>query len=217
MRTIMRDRHAQRFRFVGFYRCLDFINTAPMLGAKRAELIRDFAGLVSWLHEAGLIGDADARKAINRWSATKEGERALALAIRFRKRLTEMAQDMAALHPASDAVLTAINDVLRTRAGYTEIARSATGCMECFRYKPCHARQLIAPVAESAASLLCHGRPSLVRRCANPDCRLFFYDSSKTHRRRWCDMRVCGNLMKVRAFHRRRRDVRPAREASQKD
>ncbi|MBE3603287.1 CGNR zinc finger domain-containing protein [bacterium] len=56
------------------------------------------------------------------------------------------------------------------------------------------------------------GAPPLVRRCANPDWLLFFYDASKTHRRRWCDMRVCGNLMKVRAFHRCQRQARVAPE-----
>lgn len=208
MRTIMRDRDAQRFRFVGFYRCLDFINTAPSRDGKRPERIASFADLVSWLHAAGLIESADARKAISRWNATREGERARARAFRFRERLTEMAQDMAGSLPVSNAAIAAINDALRTRTGYTEIVRSAAGRVERFRYKPRRARQLIAPVAESAASLLCDGRPSLVRQCANPDCGLFFYDTSKTHRRRWCEMRVCGNLMKVRAFHRRRRQAR---------
>lgn len=206
----MRNRDAQRFRFVGFYRCLDFINTAPTRGAERAELIRNFADLVSWLHEAGLLGTAEARNAMNRWDGTKEGESARARAIAFRDRLKDMAEDMASSNPVSNAAIAAINEELRTRSGYVEIFRREGGLAERFRHKPRRATQLIAPVAESAASLLCEGTPSHVRRCANPDCRLCFYDASKTHRRRWCDMRVCGNLMKVRAFHQRQREAREA-------
>ena len=209
-RRIMRNRDAQRFRFVGFYCCLDFINTAPTRGAERAELIRNFADLVSWLHEAGLLGTAEAKNAMNRWGGTREGERAHARAVAFRARLEEMAEDMAASNPVSNAAIAAINQELRTRNGYVEIFRSEGGIAERFRYKPRRAAQLIAPIAESAASLLCQGSLSLVRRCANPACGLFFYDTSKTHRRRWCDMRVCGNRMKVRAFHRRRREAREA-------
>jgi predicted RNA-binding Zn ribbon-like protein len=204
----MSDRDAQRFRFVGFYRCLDFINTAPARGAERAELICDFADLVSWLHEAGLLGTAEARNAMKRWSGTKEEEHARARAIAFRDRLSEMAENMAASNPVSNKAIAAINNALRTRSGYVEIVRSEGGLAERFRYEPRHAAELIVPIAESAGNLLCHGTPSLVRRCANPDCRLFFYDTSKTHRRRWCDMRICGNRMKMQAFHRRQRAAR---------
>lgn len=208
----MRDRDAQRFRFVGFYRCLDFINTAPTRGAERAELIRNFADLVSWLHEAGLLGTAEARNAMNRWDGTKEGDSARARAIAFRDRLKEMAEDMAASNPVSNAALAAINEELRTGGGHAEIFCSEGQLAERIRYKPRRAAQLIAPLAESAASLLCEGTPSLVRRCANPDCRLFFYNTSKTHRHRWCDMQVFGNLIKVRAFHRHQREARVAPE-----
>ncbi len=203
----MRIRDAQRFRFVGFYHCLDFINTAPTRRVERAELIRSFADLVSWLHEAALLRTAEARNAMGRWDGTREGDHARARVIAFRTKLQEMAEDMAASNPVSNAAITAINEELRTRSGYVEIFRSEGGLAERFRHEPRRAAQLIAPVAESAASLLCQGSLSLVRRCANPDCRLFFYDTSKTHRRHWCDMRVCGNLMKVRAFHRRQREA----------
>ena len=47
--------------------------------------------------------------------------------------------------------------------------------------------------------------PHLIRRCGNPDCVLYFYDATRNHRRQWCAMATCGNLMKVRAFRRRHR------------
>jgi predicted RNA-binding Zn ribbon-like protein len=39
-----------------------------------------------------------------------------------------------------------------------------------------------------------------VRACDNPECRWLFIDRSKNQRRRWCDMRLCGNLIKSRRF-----------------
>src|SRR3954467_918273 len=48
-----------------------------------------------------------------------------------------------------------------------------------------------------------------LKACAAPTCRWAFYDSSKSHRRAWCSMEVCGNRNKVRAYRRRRRDDEP--------
>ena len=47
------------------------------------------------------------------------------------------------------------------------------------------------------------GRGTDIRRCANPRCHLYFRDPSRTRRRRWCSMAVCGNRMKVAAHLRR--------------
>ncbi|GAA1528021.1 CGNR zinc finger domain-containing protein [Actinomadura kijaniata] len=51
-------------------------------------------------------------------------------------------------------------------------------------------------------------RPDRVRKCANPECVLWFHDVSKNGSRRWCSMEICGNRAKTARFqetHRRRR------------
>ena len=52
-----------------------------------------------------------------------------------------------------------------------------------------------------------------LKACADPTCRWAFYDSSKSHRRTWCSMEVCGNRNKVRAYRRRQRDDEAAAPA----
>jgi len=66
--------------------------------------------------------------------------------------------------------------------------------------------RLYGAVARSAAELVAGGDPRRLRKCANPSCRLMFYDVSKAGRRRWCSMRTCGGQAKSRAFYRRRRN-----------
>jgi predicted RNA-binding Zn ribbon-like protein len=44
-----------------------------------------------------------------------------------------------------------------------------------------------------------------IKACGNPDCRWAFYDNSKNHSGRWCEMASCGNRMKARAFRERAR------------
>src|SRR5213083_2221033 len=59
----------------------------------------------------------------------------------------------------------------------------------------------------AVTELIRQGDPRRLRKCANPTCRLMFYDTSKSGRRRWCSMQLCGGRAKVRAFYQRRRAV----------
>lgn len=42
-----------------------------------------------------------------------------------------------------------------------------------------------------------------LRRCAHADCVLWFLDTSKSGRRRWCSMERCGNRTKAHRHHQR--------------
>lgn len=42
-----------------------------------------------------------------------------------------------------------------------------------------------------------------LKACRNDGCRWAFYDSSRNRSGRWCDMAVCGNRAKVRAYRER--------------
>ena len=69
------------------------------------------------------------------------------------------------------------------------------------------ASELELPVwalAQSAESLLTSPTMDHVRMCGSETCRWLFYDTSKNHSRRWCDMKLCGNRMKARRFQKRR-------------
>jgi predicted RNA-binding Zn ribbon-like protein len=49
--------------------------------------------------------------------------------------------------------------------------------------------------------------PGRARQCANPQCILQFYDTSRGGRRQWCSMALCGNREKAKRHYAR---VRPA-------
>jgi predicted RNA-binding Zn ribbon-like protein len=76
---------------------------------------------------------------------------------------------------------------------------------------------ILAPVAEAAADLLATGDFTLVKRCEDETCVLWFSDQTKSHHRRWCSTTLCGNRHKVAAYRKRRRaqgaGVRPTRRA----
>lgn len=62
---------------------------------------------------------------------------------------------------------------------------------------------LMAVIARAVADAICLDVPDRTRQCAGPTCTLWFRDTSKSNRRRWCSMSVCGNRSKA-AAHRAR-------------
>jgi len=72
------------------------------------------------------------------------------------------------------------------------------------------AAEALVPIAEAIVDEIATGRPYRFRICANDRCRWTFFDTSPTGRRRWCDMKTCGNRAKA-ARHRER--LRTSREA----
>ena len=63
---------------------------------------------------------------------------------------------------------------------------------------------LLVPIAEDASDLLCDGDLSLVKKCKNTTCILYFYDTTKSHTRSWCRMALCGNRAKAAAHYQRK-------------
>ena len=67
--------------------------------------------------------------------------------------------------------------------------------------------QALGALGRLVAELLATGELALLRRCANPDCVLFFLDPTRSRTRRWCSMATCGNRAKQRRFQQKHRDA----------
>ena len=61
-----------------------------------------------------------------------------------------------------------------------------------------------AEIAASFAVTLDKGEAARIRVCDNQDCLWVFYDDTRNRSKRFCDDKLCGNLMKVRRFRARR-------------
>ena len=64
---------------------------------------------------------------------------------------------------------------------------------------------LLLPIAREIAHVICDEDFSLIRACEGHTCTLMFVDRTKSHRRRWCSMAVCGNRAKQAALRERLR------------
>jgi predicted RNA-binding Zn ribbon-like protein len=128
---------------------------------------------------------------------------------------TSLRKILAAIE-ANERILTdwvkPINVVLQANEGYEQLAPVRARWNLVYvpqREEPLRA---LVGVAHSAAKLIEEGQGAPVRKCANPNCVLYFYDVSRTHLRRWCSMKVCGNRMKVAAYGRRYQKRKRARK-----
>jgi predicted RNA-binding Zn ribbon-like protein len=198
-----------RFLFLGERLCLDFVNTEAIADGRHADLLTGFDELVAWSVAAGTISAAQARELITAWTDRRPAERTLTTALAFRSVLREMAEQIASgRRTVSPRILDGINDVLRTRAGHLAIVRAQPGYETSFQARFNEPSDLLVPVAESAAGLLSSGDIALVKKCQNPQCVLYFCDTTKNHARRWCSMTVCGNRAKVAAHYQRARQAK---------
>lgn len=106
-----------------------------------------------------------------------------------------------------------LNEVLREGKHHHELRVDPT--TRGYRFAPVgeEPSEARSAIASSLAHFLAEHDPSRLRVCANEGCRWVFVDRSPAGRRRWCDMRTCGNRAKV-ARHRARRRGTAQRAAS---
>jgi len=128
----------------------------------------------------------------------------LSRAIRLRDALREIFGAMARRERIVREWTTPINEILRITEGHDELVPGEGNWKLAFVAREGGLEWLLGAIARSAAEILVEGHNARVRACANPGCGLFFCDTSRTHRRRWCSMAVCGNRHKVASFSRRR-------------
>lgn len=191
------------FALVGGRLAIDFANF-PTLPASPASNSLTWQELVQFLEASQIVSAERAEQLLELTDTDPQSVYdLLGSAERLRDSLRLVFSALAETDRVAGEWVVPINKVLRVTEGHDELVE--TGRVWRMEYV---AREggldwLLAAIARSAAELITEGEAALVRSCANPGCSLFFYDHSRTHRRRWCSMALCGNRRKVAAFARR--------------
>lgn len=197
---------ASPFVFIGNHRALDFVNTEVAIDGARRDLLGGFPELVEWLARAGAVDAASARASLARWRGKRGGEEVLAEARELRAALRRLADAAAEGRAPPRTTVERVNALLGRGASVTRVAAVESGGFVARRgLRLEQPADLLVPIAEAAADLICEVDLGRVRRCAHPACVLYFLDGTKNGTRRWCDMRTCGNRANAAAYYRRRR------------
>ncbi len=190
------------FPFDGDHLALDFLNTLPRRAEGARDLLASPADVAAWLARAGILTEGDAL----RLQASPPVARVLEIEARgLRAALAELVEAFARGTHLPEPAVWALNRVLEARR--TRVVVDVVGANATLR-EDAEARiplGLLTPVAAAAAELLASRDRTRLRRCAATDCGLWFYDTSRGGKRRWCSMARCGNRAKVAAHYRRAR------------
>jgi predicted RNA-binding Zn ribbon-like protein len=197
------------FVFVGERLWLDFVNSDDATHARgepRTDALDAFDRFVAWLSAARVLDDERAMAMLRRAQQQPTGSSAaLHESRRLRNVLRALAEHGDAPHErATQTAIGEINRILGRSAGTRRVEpRSDGGFVRNFVTTGDVFAGLMIPIIESAADALVSGELQRVRKCADPRCARVFYDGSRNGKRRWCDMKTCGNRAKA-ARHRRK-------------
>jgi predicted RNA-binding Zn ribbon-like protein len=194
--------------FVGGAVGLDFLNSIATPVDIPVEWIDDGEGLLSWLAQAGFV-PAEALASIRAQARPGELDKVAAEARRLRewfrgfvrqhKGRPLTAKDLTELEP--------LNRLLARDDSFTRIAPQPAGAEAPLRLQTTRrwrsAEDLLLPIAQALAELVCTEDLSKLKACEGPVCTLYFLDRTRGHARRWCSMAICGNRAK-QAAHRHR-------------
>lgn len=191
--------------FLGGHPALDFLNTRPTPRGEPVELIGDGRSYAEWLERAGLLHGTTASTLERRF-----GQAALDAAAAQARKLRSWAGDWIARwrDAPGDAYgpeLRRLNQLMARASCYPEIVITRGAFQIAERWRLESVDELTALVAEQIASFVATEQPALVKRCAGPDCTLWFVDRTRRHSRLFCSSAACGNRAKVAAFRERRR------------
>jgi predicted RNA-binding Zn ribbon-like protein len=166
----------------------------------------DLPSLTAWLVQAGAIDRNTARRALAKWEGKRQGAAILEQARALRTSLRRLAEAAVSGRGVPRATLDGINRLLARGTGLTQVVADQRGFTTRRGLRLDQPEDLLVPVAEAAADLVCHADLKRIRRCAHPACILHFLDGTKNGTRRWCDMRTCGNRANAAAYYRRQRE-----------
>ena len=182
---------------------VDFANTVSWEGDE-AGRFRSWRDLVDFLELRGAVGrgEGTALRAMGERDA-RGCAAAFEQALELRATVRAVLEALAGRRPLQARWVDAVNRALALGVGSARIARQGRGWRLDFAPVLGEPLRALAPIARSIADLIVRGSGARIRKCANPRCILYFRDTSRTGRRRWCSMAVCGNRMKVAAHTRR--------------
>jgi len=195
------------FEFIAGNPCLDFANTVDHRAAAHPEeLLTDYPRLLRWGEQAGVITSKTAEHLrVAGQAAPGRARSILQSAIALRDAIYDVFSAVAEQQTAPGTQLAVLNRAIHDAMKHTQIAygnRRFTWEWVCPENS---FDSVLWPVARAAVDLLTSDQLVHVRRCAADSCAWLFLDTTKNHRRRWCEMKTCGNRAKAKAYYERQK------------
>jgi predicted RNA-binding Zn ribbon-like protein len=188
------------FIFVGQHSAIDFANTFVMANGQWTDYLCTWADVVDWLSLTGLSVDPGLKL-----SAARRAE-ALKNVLELRQAWKAELARLLSGGKVSDEFIERLDRLLADDTFYEKLHREGKNGFHLVRsISQLHGEKLaVAIFGRQIALFLAEANLSYLHRCANAtSCALYFYDTTKNHRRQWCSVAGCGNRHKVAQFRKR--------------
>jgi len=195
------------FEYTGGTLSLDFANTVDnRANERRIELLTDYKRLLQWAEGAGIVTPKTADR-LQRLASEAPGQAQSALrhAVELREAIHSIFSAAAERRGIPSAALARLNASVQNAAEHARIAPTNRRFTWEWILPDSSLDSMLWPVARAASELLTSDDLAYVRRCASEPCGWLFLDKTKNHRRRWCEMKTCGNRDKARRYYQRQK------------
>lgn len=181
----------------------DFLNTLDLDDGFVREKLTDLDTALDWFVDRGVIHVEGANRLRAQAAAQPaNADREIARIRGVREALREVVDSVVEQRAPRPGSLDTVNRALHTRQ-VIELIPAPDGVSVDHRHVGDPVDDALARLADPLVHELADGHPERIRICDSDTCRWVFYDTSRTARRRWCDMATCGNRAKA-ARHRAR-------------
>lgn len=179
---------------------LDFVNTIdPLFGDRRIEYLHSYEALIAWAAWVNSITDATRAELLSKHQDDQpSGDRVLREAHELRIHLRELLRPSG---PTDLALSTLVLNRHQRRANQQRRLVAVNGEFG-WAWSPTATMDapLLAVALDGVDILLSPSQRGRIRQCDGINCGWLFVDTSKSGRRRWCSMEICGNRAKARRF-----------------
>jgi predicted RNA-binding Zn ribbon-like protein len=193
-----RDR--PEFIFVGDHPAIDFANTLSTSQGQWVDHFRVWADVIDWLSLAGVSTDPALR------IPTSRSAEAVKSVVEFRHAWKTELDKLVAGGKVGDDFIHQVNQLLAEDGFHETLRRSGKSGFYLDRSgaQLSGEKLALATLSLQIAHFLAEAYFGHLHRCANTSsCALYFYDTTKNHRRQWCSTAACGNRHKVAEFRKR--------------
>lgn len=192
------------FELSGGALCLDFANTVADRPQHRQEHLSSYQDLLEWASQAGIIDDEQSARLLRLADHRKtDATEVFSRAIELRECLYRIFSRIATGDRPHRTDVEELNGWVASAMAHLRLADRDDGLDWTWSGYDAELDSVLWPVVRSAAELLVSNDAARVGECDGAPCSWLFIDRSRTGRRRWCDMKTCGNRDKARRYYRR--------------
>lgn len=192
------------FDLSGGQLALDFANTVSYRFEKGVERLPNFRELVRFGTSTGAIpSNVMTRLNVKAAQAPELAERTLREAVELREALFAIFQAIAEGREVPAKALARLNFAAQNCANHGRVVETGKRFEWRWEAMDVYLDSVLWPVTRAAVDLLLSEELKNLRICASEKCGWLFLDKTKNHRRRWCDMKTCGNRVKARRHYER--------------